>query len=144
LQLFAEQRLDRIDREHTQLVARCDAREHGLDARLGEQVERHGAHAEALGAQADLLERFFSGDVARPDARREIRERAQQERRLADSRVAADQDDPARHEAAAEHSVELRQSGREPLDGPDVDAVEPRELDLAGVVRAFGALNRRQ
>ena len=113
LQLLAEQRLDRIDREHAELFAGADASQDRLDTRLGQELERHLADAQALRAQPDLVERLLARHVATRDARREIRERAQQQRRLADSRVTAEQHDAARHEPAAEHAVELAEPGAE-------------------------------
>ena len=143
LQLLAEQRLDRIDGEHAELVARRDAREHRFDAGLREHVERRFADSETLRSQPDLLERLLARDVTGRNSRREIRERSQQQRRFADAGIAADQHDAARHEAAAEHAVELAETRRQPLDGADVDAIETRELDLAGVLRALGTLRQR-
>ena len=140
LQLFAEQRLDRVDREHAELIASSYAREHRLDARLGEHVERRFADAEALRSQADLLERLLARDVAGRHSRREIRERTQQQRRLADAGIAADQHDAAGHETAAEHAIELAKARRQALHRADVDAIETRELDLARVLRTLGTL----
>src|SRR5687768_14034801 len=62
LQLLAEQRLNRIDREHAEVVLRGHPCEHGFDARLGYELERHAGDAESLRAKADLLERLFAGD----------------------------------------------------------------------------------
>ena len=55
------------------------------------------------------------------------RKRGQEQRRLADARLAADEHERGGHEAAAEHAVELRHAGRDPrrLLGLDVD--EPQE-----------------
>ena len=53
---------------------------------------------------------------------REVRRRLQQQRGLADARLAADQHERARHDAAAQHAIELADAGRQPLgdDGVDV------------------------
>ncbi len=45
LQLLAEQRLDRIDREHAELLAGTDASQDRLDTGLGQELERHLADA---------------------------------------------------------------------------------------------------
>ena len=52
----------------------------------------------------------------------------EQERRLADARLAADEHEAGRHEPAAEDAVELGNAGRDPLRllGVDVDEAEER------------------
>ena len=52
------------------------------------------------------------------------RERHQQQRRLADSGLTADQDERGGDEPAAEHTVELGEPCRDPLGGFDLDLVE--------------------
>ena len=130
MQVRAVQRLDRVDREHAEPAIRSDAREHALDVRLGEHVERRFADAEPARAQRDLIERLLARHVARGRAHGEIRERAQKQRRLADARVAAEQHDAAGDEPAAEHAVELAEPGRDATDASRVEPVEPRERDL--------------
>ena len=66
-----------------------------------------GFSAEPARAQRDLLRRLLAGDVEHRPAGRQRRERLQQQRRLADARVAADQHHAALDQAAAEHAVEL-------------------------------------
>src|SRR5690606_35060290 len=50
---------------------------------------------------------------------------------------AADQHDRARYESTAEHTVQLSQAAFDALDLADVEAVQPRELDLARVMYSF-------
>ena len=66
----------------------------------------------ALRAKRDLLGGFLARDVQRPMRGAQSRTRLQQQRRLADARIAAQQDHAARHEAAAEHAIEFLQSRR--------------------------------
>ena len=72
--------------------------------------------------------RFFAGAVEhRPDRCREVRRRLQQQRRLADARLAADQDERSGDDAAAEHAIELVDAGRQPLRDDGVNFfVQPR------------------
>ena len=68
---------------------------------------------EPAGAERDLRHGLLSRDEQRPPpGARDGAERAQQQRRLADSRLSADEDEGRRHEPAAEHAVELRDAGR--------------------------------
>ena len=68
--------------------------------------------AEARGAQAHLLGRFFARDIDDAAAApRQRRAGLDQQRRLADAGLAADQRRRARHEAAAGHPVELADAG---------------------------------
>ena len=98
------------------LVAAPSRAKDRLDARFGEHVERRVPYAEPLRAQTDLIERLLAGDVARRAVRCQIRERAQQQRRLADAGVTAEQHDAARNQPAAEHSIELTEPGRDARD----------------------------
>ncbi len=122
LELEREHRLDRVD-DHERRPEPGDLFEDPLEAGLGEDVERRALDAEALAARLDLVLGFFARAVEhRPDGLREVRRRLQQQRRLADARLAADQHERSRHDAAAEHAIELADAGRQPLgdDGVDV------------------------
>ena len=66
--------------------------------------------ADALRAQTHLGGRLLAGHEQRRRALRDRRERHGQQRRLADARLAAEQDERARHDAAAEHAVELAEA----------------------------------
>src|SRR5437868_15301186 len=71
-------------------------------------------------------------------------ESAQQERRLADAGLAADQDERGRHEAAAEHAVELGDTRRDAVGFVGVDVDEPKERACRrGVLSAHALLDER-
>ena len=98
-----------------------------LELGLGEDLDSLRP-AQPLGAQLDLRVGLLAGDEQRAPVSRDRRERAQQQRRLPHSRLAAEQHERARHETAAEHAVELRHSGRDArcLGHLDVDEPEQR------------------
>ena len=101
--------------DHERGLEARDLFEDALDARLGQQVERRVADAEPLAAALDLVLRFLARRVEhRPDFAREVRGRLEQQRRLADARLAAEQHQRPRHDAAAEHAIELADAGRQP------------------------------
>ena len=62
---------------------------------------------------------------------------AEQQRRLADAGLAADEHERRRHEPAAEHAVELRHAGRDPLGllGDDVDEAQRRHAATGAPAR---------
>ena len=83
-------------------------------ARLVSQAERQrgSRQAEALGAQAHLGRRLLAGEIDGAAAGvGEGGRQLQQQRRLADAGLAADQKRGARHDAAAGDAVELGQAG---------------------------------
>ena len=80
-----------------------------------EQIERRGADAQPIAAALDLVLGLLARRVEhRPDLAREVRGRLQQQRGLADARLAAEQHQRPGHDAAAEHAIELVDAGREP------------------------------
>jgi len=88
---------------------------------LGRQLPAGATKAQVLAqldatgrsAQADLLRRLLPRDVEhRQPLAGERSTRLERQRRLADARIAAHEDDGALHEAAAEHAVELAEAGR--------------------------------
>ncbi len=93
---------------------------HGVDVAedrgevgLGGEVELVGEGTGALGAQPHLASRLLGADVEHAlavggSAGRDL----EQQRRLADAGLAAEQDGGAGHDAAAEHAVELGDAGR--------------------------------
>ena len=110
----AGRRADLLRPERLHRVDHADGRPLALE-RLADDVElglREDldpvAAAEAGGAQLHLRHRLLAGDEERPPLERDRAERVQQQRRLADARLAADEHDRRRHEPAAEHAVELR------------------------------------
>ncbi len=101
-----EDGLDRVDDEEVGLEV-AHALADDLEGGLGEQVEIVGRHPEAGGAQFDLAQRLFGGHVKGAAPCGQARDGLQQQRRLADAGVAADQRKGAGNQAAAEHPVEL-------------------------------------
>ena len=73
------------------------------------------ADAQPLAAALHLVLGFLARGVEhRADGAGEVRRRLQQQRGLADAGLAAEQHERARHDAAAEHAVELVDAGRQP------------------------------
>ncbi len=113
-------RVDRLDR-----VDHGDLGPLGVDRRLdpfkldlGEQAQFGRARArfreaQTLRAQRDLCTRFFAAHIERLALTRHRREGLEQQRRLADPGVAADQHDAALDQPAAKHPVELADARRE-------------------------------
>src|SRR5207253_269415 len=80
-----------------------------------------------VGAQLHLERGFLTGGVERGmTAALELRGDLQQQRRLADARLAADQNHRARHDAAAEHEVEFVDARLPALGFGAVDFAQPR------------------
>ena len=107
--------LDRIDDEQRR---RRRFAERGQDVahrgRRGEP-ERGRAEAEPARAQPHLIRRLLAGNISDGKALRgDLRGRLQQQGRLADAGIAADQACRAGDEAAAERPVELGDAGRDP------------------------------
>ncbi len=91
-----------------------EGRADGLQLRLGEDRHVVGA-AEALCPQAHLGDRLLAGDEkGLPPAPRDCTEGGEQQRRLADARLPAEEHERGGHEAPAEDAVELRHARREP------------------------------
>jgi hypothetical protein len=105
--------LDRVDHAHggTLCLERGADR---LELRLGEDLDPRGA-AQPLGPELHLRDRLLARDEQRAPFLRHLGERGQQQRRLADSRLTADEDERRRHQPAAEDAVELGHAGRDPL-----------------------------
>jgi hypothetical protein len=97
----------------------------------GGEGERGLLEAEAGRAQPHLLHRFLAADVEGAAAGGgNAGGGLQQYGRFADAGVAADQHGRGRHQAAAEHAVELRQAGRDARRRRRA-ALQPHELDAA-------------
>ena len=99
--------LDRVDDQ--QLGADLlDVGEHGAEVGLGREVELVVDAAGAVGAQPDLGGRLLAGDVEGAAlVAGGLGGDLEQQRALADAGLAGEQDRRARHQAAAEHPVEL-------------------------------------
>ena len=91
----------------------ADFREHRLEGVLGEHDQPVREQADPVGPQLDLPGRLLPRAVEHQFRARggQASEVLEQQRRFADPRVAAEQDDASRHEAAAEHPVELGAAG---------------------------------
>ena len=108
-----------IEFDHDE-VGRFPVRQRGQDvgeARLAGEAQRHLSQAQPLGPQAHLRGGFLAREVDRAPSRGgEGRRHLQQQRRLADAGLAADQQGGARHDAAARDPVELGKTCRHALD----------------------------
>ena len=94
------------------------------------------------GAEAHLLDRLLTGRVEARRARvGEPPQHLEQQRRLADAGLAAEQRDRAGHEAAAEHAVELGDAGGDRVPLVEVDV---GDADRHAGRRAGGGVARRQ
>ena len=114
LEFQREDRLNRIDDQERRLQAR-DLLEDPFEAGFGEDVERRAGDAQSLAAQFIWCS-DSSPEMYRTGPRsREMRRRLEQQRRFADARLAADEHQRSRHDAAAEHAIELADSCRQPL-----------------------------
>ena len=91
----------------------------GLEARLAEHVDGAGVFGEPRGAQPHLFGRLFSRDVQRRYAGGfQPGGALQQQGRLADAGFPPHEHHGARHDAAAQHEVELGETGPPPRQRP--------------------------
>ena len=122
------------------LVALRDSELRALPIRKAEALLRRDTHVLAevaraalrrLGAQQpDLRRRLLGRHVQRATAGgAQVGERHRRQRRLSDAGRAADQDQRARHDAAAEHVIELADPGAQPVVVHGVDLAERDRLD---------------
>ena len=105
-QCFRVHRLNRVDDDDFGLQ-RADRTDDRLKLYLGEQLDRSIHQPEAMRPQRNLLDGFFAGDVEAASRRTDRRRRLEQQRGLADSGIAAEQDHAACDKTAAEHPVEF-------------------------------------
>ena len=104
-------RVDHADLRPLLLERRAD----GVELGLGQDLDPLGA-AEPRGAELHLRGRLLAGHEQRAMRAADSRARTQQEqRRLADARLAAHEDERRGDEPAAEHAVELGHARRDPL-----------------------------
>ena len=117
----AVERLHRVDHADAGPLA-LERRADDVELGLGEDLDRLAA-AEPRGAQLHLRDRLLARDEQRPPLARDRPERREEQRRLADAGLAADEHERRRHEAAAEDPVELADPGRDPVGllGLDLD-----------------------
>ena len=123
LQRFRPQRLDRIHHRDLRPL-RFQGCDDALELDFRDEVDRPRIQREAPRPQRDLFRRLLARDIeglARPSHGRKY---LQQQRRLADARIAADQHHLARHQAAAQHAIELANAGRQALQFARFDLAE--------------------
>jgi hypothetical protein len=116
---------------------------------LGHHFDRRRPDAETLGSDGNLVERFFAGYVADLSLSRYRRQRAEQQGRLADARVAANQDDRTRDQTATEDAIEFRHSTGRALGLVGVNRIQsgelcaPRKLRETGPITGLPAFGKR-
>jgi hypothetical protein len=120
------QRLDRVDHRDLGLLG-LERRRDALELDLREEPDVSRVDTEPLRAQRGLLRRLLAGDVDRFARRAHPRERLEQQRRLADAGIAADQHHLPGDEPAAERAVELRHASRHADGFPGRDTRERRQ-----------------
>ncbi len=104
---------------------------------LSGELHRSGSKSKAFGAQAHLRHSLLARDVDRAvfGLRHQAR-RLDQQRRLADAGIAAQQQHRAAHKTAAGDAVELGHAGRKPR---RVLALAGEQFELEGAALALGA-----
>ena len=107
-----------------------------VEVRLRQDVHV-GSAAEPVGAELHLRRRLLTRDEQDPPVGAQRAERHQQERRLPDPRVAADEDEARGHEPAAENAVELGDARRDPLGVGRLDVDEAEQRPSCRLSRAF-------
>ncbi len=129
-----DHRLDRVD--HQQVGTHgVEVGHHGGQRHLRHQPHVGRDQPQPLGPQPDLLLGLLGRHVEHPGAAgRPGGRRLQQQGRLADARLAAEQGDRARHQAPAEHPVELGDAGGH--GGP------AGRVDLGQRLRSVGVTDR--
>ena len=129
------QRLHGVDHAYLRSLL-IQGGEHGGEIRLGDDRHREGIAApQAFGAQPDLRRGLLGGDVEGPPAGgAQVAERHRGERRLADARSAADENEGSGDQATAEHAVQLADTGRQALVllGTDVTQSDRGERPTSG------------
>ncbi len=119
--------LDRIDDQQRRArVAR--GRDDRIEIGFGEHPQRRARDAEAPGAQRNLRRGFLATGIDDRHGARRRRGHLQQQRRLADAGVAAQQRDAALHDAATEHPIKFG----EPAAGPTRLGLRIERARLAG------------
>ena len=112
-------RLDRIDDDERRAPAFFQRRDDVLDIRCRDELDRRLRKAQTHGTQTHLRDRLFAGDVDDAlTAKRHGGAGLQQQRRFADTRLAAEQQHGARHEAATGDAIEFGDAGLDARIGP--------------------------
>ena len=139
--LLRPERLHRVDHADGGPLA-LERLADDVELGLGEDLDVVAA-AEARRAQLHLRDRLLAGDEERAPLARDRAERGQEQRRLADARLAADEHERRGHEPAAEHTVELGHAGRDALGLLDDDVDEPQQR-RPGMRGRLGAAHRHR
>lgn len=130
LHVGLEDGLDGVDDEEFRLEI-LHMRLDRLEIRLADDEERVGQGLQAVGAHAHLARALLARHIEDfPALARDIGADAQRQARLADARIADDQDHRARDDAAAQDAVELARARQE--------ARHVLELDLSNRLRLLG------
>ena len=143
------QRLDRIDHDDRGLLL-PDRRDDAFERDLRQQSHLRGVDAQTPGAQRHLCRRLLAADVEHACIGRQRCERLQQQRRLADAGIAADQHDAAFDQAAAEDAIELLDAATQPRDLARLHLAQRlhrrggRERSVAVPARVFDARLRQR
>ena len=129
------QRLHRVDHADVGALA-VERRADCVELRLREDLDRLRT-AETGSAQRHLRGRLLPRDEQRPPpGTRDRPERGQQQRRLADAGLAADEHERRGHETAAEHAIELGDPGRDALRLVGRDVADGRRVTSACALAA--------
>src|SRR6266446_1241558 len=117
LELFGVGGLDGVE-QHDPRLQLCRVMENRFEARFTEHVNAAGILFQAIGAQPELIGRLLTRDVERRDALAfEPRGALHEQRGFADPRLAADEHDGTRDDAATEDEVEFREARLPARDG---------------------------
>src|SRR4029079_14445379 len=79
----------------------------GVEVVLGRQEDAAVQRVETLRAHADLLAGLLAGDIENLARAGALRGGVHEKRRLADTRLAPDEDEAAADDAAAQHAIQL-------------------------------------
>ena len=144
-QLVGIHGLDRIDHHDVRRLPAA-TRPDLLQLDFRQQTHLRAVQPEPVRAQRHLRADFLAGDVQHAHAVESCRPGLQQQRGLADARVAADQHDAAADQAAAQHAVQLVDAGGRARHLGGVDLAERGHRLRAGqgleAVRRHGASAR--
>ena len=141
-QLFQVNRLDRVDDRRARLQF-AQFLQDQVEVHLRQQVQVLGVDAQPVGAHLDLLRRLLARHIQhRPDRVGHHGRDFQEQGRLADAGVPADEHQRTGHDAAAQHAVEFLQRDAIARVAVDVDVAQrlrPRAEAAVDVQRARAA-----
>ncbi len=129
LQLLGEDGLDRVD-DHDLGLLGAGGGDDRLDAGLGHHLEPVLRQVQTTRTHGHLLLGFFTGDVECRILLGDGAEGLQQDRRLADTRITADQHYRAVHQPPSEYAIQLAGSGGKARYFLDADLGERPDVGL--------------